>query len=172
MRTTTPPRSTQTNVTGWREVIDFRRAHRFFRKLLRGTTLFEERAQQLDATISKYTTMHFNTVIQARIIRNRIERFARARFGISRSVNQATNARIDRGTSTHRTRLKRDDHRAFAQSPLTEFAASLTNRNDFRMTRRISSALAIVRGFGEDFLASIDNGSNGDFPIEGGLASK
>ena len=87
----------------------------------------------------------------------------RAAFRVIRSVDQAGDARLDDGASTHAARFDRDVERCAGHAVVLKYAGRFANHDHFGVGRGIAVANRPVARASEDIAVMNDQGANRDF---------
>ena len=110
----------------------------------------------------------FDAVIEARVGEDFETGAHRATFGVVRSVNEARNASLNHGASTHGAGFERDIERCVGESVVGENAGSFAKNHDFCVSGRIVVANGAIAGASNDIVLVDKNGTDGNLTGFGG----
>lgn len=115
-----------------------------------GPLVGEELLQHQLAVRFHHSPENLAAVVEAVVIRDRVERVASAPLGISRPVDHRWEAGLDDCTRTHGAGFQRDIQRAVEQSPRVSRSCRLSNRQHLGVCRRVFEGFSLVVSFSDD----------------------
>lgn len=119
--------------------------------LLPQTTLsLKELPENFRASLRHHAANDLSPMVQTRIVRDLIKRFATAGLRVRRSEYHVWHTSLNNGPGTHRARLQRDVDYTTLQPPGGESGCRLRQGDHLGMGRRVVELLALVVSLGND----------------------
>lgn len=129
----------------------------------------EEGFQELGGFFGQDAGDDVEAVVEAWVGAELIEGACAAHFGVWGAVDQALDAGVDQGAGAHGTGLKGDGQGAVLEAPGAQFACGFAEGEDFGVGGGVLKRFAEVVGLGQDFVAAVDHGADGNFASGGGF---